>query len=128
MALTAHVYWLALRRRVRGVGPRTARLLGERLGTAEQVFRAGETSVVGLGIPGPNPGGIRGFADLAPIERELRELPKIAECLIRCIDPEYPLNLRHFADPLPSSSRGVAAAVGTCGAHEAGRRMASGLA
>ena len=62
--------------RVRGVGPRTARLLGERMGTVEQVSQAGETSVVGLGIPGPNTGGIRGFADLAPIERNFVSCPK----------------------------------------------------
>ena len=49
MSATADAYWLALRR-VHGVGPRTCRLLLERFGSAEQIFKATEDEVAAAGV------------------------------------------------------------------------------
>lgn len=135
MAPAADVYWLALRR-VRGVGPRTARLLLERFGSAEQVFQAREAELGMAGIPRPTVGNIRAFTDFAPLEKELCELPKIGARLIRWTDRDYPVNLRQIADPPPFLfMRGTlamddpkyVAVVGARAASDAGRRMAQRL-
>jgi hypothetical protein len=110
MAPTAHVYWLALRRRVRRVGAPAAQLRRERLGTAEQVSQAAETAFSAFGIPRPT---IPGFANFAPVEKAIREPPKSAGYLIRRTDPEYPLDLRHIASSPLSTSRGAAARLRT---------------
>ena len=135
MAPAADVYWLAMRR-VRGVGPRTARLLLERFGSAEQVFQAREAELATAGIPRPTAQNIVGFTDFAPLEKELCELPKIGARLIRWTDHDYPVNLRQIADPPPFLfMRGTIAAdnpkcvavVGARAASDAGRRMAQRL-
>jgi DNA processing protein len=135
MAPAADVYWLAMRR-VRGVGPRTARLLLERFGSAERVFQASKTELATVGIPQPTVGHILAFTDFAPLEKELCELPKIGARLVRWNDPDYPVNLRQIADPPPFFfMRGTVTAddpkciavVGARAASDAGRRMAQRL-
>ena len=132
MAPTIDAYWLGLRR-VHGVGPRVARLLLERFGSADRIFAASEADLTETGIPRPTARNIRGFQDFAPIERELCELPRVGARLIKWNDPEYPANLRHIADPPPYFfQRGsltltdakYVAVVGARAASEAGRRMA----
>lgn len=49
MSVTPDAYWLALRR-VHGAGPRTCRLLLERFGSAEQIFKAAEEEIVAAGV------------------------------------------------------------------------------
>jgi DNA processing protein len=128
-------YWLGLRR-VRGVGPRIYRLLLERFHSAEQVFGAREAEIIAAGIPRSTARSISEFRDFAPLERELCELPKIGTRLIKWTDPDYPVNLRHIADPPPYFFlRGTIAAndpkciavVGARAASDAGRRMAQRL-
>jgi DNA processing protein len=135
MAPTADAYWLALRR-VRGVGPRTARLLLEAFGSAEAVFQGDEALLAGAGIPRTALRNIVEFNDFAPLEKELCELPKIGARLVKWTDPDYPVNLRQIADPPPYLFvRGTLArddprciaVVGARAASDAGRRMAQRL-
>jgi DNA processing protein len=128
-------YWLALRR-VRGVGPRTARLLLERFGSAEAIFAAGETALAAAGIPRPTARAIHAFDDFAPLEMELCELPRIGARLVRWPDPDYPLNLKQIADPPPyffirgqfdAANPRCVAVVGARAASDVGRRMARRL-
>lgn len=135
MAPAADVYWLAMRR-VRGVGPRTARLLLERFGSAEQVFHAREAELATAGIPRSTVGNILAFTDFAPLEKELCELPKIGARLVRWSDRDYPVNLRQIADPPPflfmrgaitADDPKCIAVVGARAASDAGRRMAQRL-
>jgi DNA processing protein len=135
MAPAADAYWLALRH-VRGVGPRTARLLLERFGSAEEVFRQNEGAIAAIGVPRPTALKIVRFTDFAPLERELCELSKIDGRLIRWTEQEYPVNLRQIADPPPflfirgtvaPSNPKCIAVVGARAASEAGRRMARRL-
>jgi len=100
MAPTPDAYWLALRR-VHGVGPRISRLLLERFQSPERIFAANDDELVQTGIPRPTARNIRTFTDFDPIERELCELPRIGARLIRWNDADYPVNLRHIADPPP---------------------------
>jgi DNA processing protein len=135
MAPTIDAYWLGLRR-VYGVGPRIARLLLERFGSADQVFAASEVELTQTGIPRPTARNIRGFRDFAQIERELCDLPRLGARLVRWTDTEYPVNLRHIADPppyffqrgsvMPGDTKYVAV-VGARAASDAGRRMAQRL-
>src|SRR5208282_777816 len=72
----------------------------------------------------------------APIERELCDLPRLGARLIRWTDAEYPVNLRHIADPppyffqrgsvIPADAKYIAV-VGARAASDAGRRMAQRL-
>src|SRR6516165_10737781 len=135
MAPAADVYWLALRR-VRGIGPRTARLLLERFGSAEKVFQASPAELGTAGVPQPTVSNILGFNDFEPLEKELCELPKIGAKVVRWTDHEYPVHLRQIADPPPFLfMRGTLAAddpkcvavVGARAASDAGRRMAQRL-
>jgi DNA processing protein len=135
MAPAADAYWLALRR-VHGVGPRTAHLLLERFGSAEALFHLSEAELTGAGIPRPTARNIVEFKDFTPLEKELCELPKIGARLIRWTDPDYPVNLRHIADPPPYFfARGkitaddpkCVAVVGARTASDGGRRMAQRL-
>jgi DNA processing protein len=132
MAPTIDAYWLGLRR-IHGVGPRIARLLLERFGSADRIFAASEADLTETGIPRPTARNIREFQDFAPIERELCELPRVGARLIKWNEPEYPANLRHIADPPPYFfQRGsltltdakYVAVVGARAASDAGRRMA----
>lgn len=135
MAPTIDAYWLGLRR-VRGVGPRISRLLLERFGSAEKVFAASEAEIVETGIPRPTARNILEFTDFAPLERELCELPRIGARLVKWTEPDYPVNLRHIADPPPyfflrgsiaANDAQCVAVVGARAASDAGRRMAQRL-
>lgn len=135
MSATADAYWLALRR-VHGVGPRTCRLLLERFGSAEQIFKATEDEVAAAGVARKVASAIAGFNDFAPLEKELCELPRLGARLVRWTDDEYPPNLKQIADPPPYLiARGVlepnntacVAVVGARAASEAGLRMAQRL-
>jgi DNA processing protein len=93
-------YWLGLLR-VRGVGPRIARLLLERFHSPERVFKAEEAELIAAGIPGPTARSLKQFAEFAPLERELCELARIGARLVRWSDSDYPENLRNIHDPPP---------------------------
>ena len=68
MSATSDAYWLALRR-VHGAGPRTCRLLLERFGSAERIFKAGEQEIVAAGAGRNVARAIAAFNDFAPLER-----------------------------------------------------------
>jgi DNA processing protein len=135
MAPTPDAYWLALRR-VHGVGPRTARRLLETFQSPERIFAASDGELVQTGMPRSAVHNIRTFTDFDPIERELCELPRIGARLVRWSDADYPVNLRHIADPPPyfflrgtldgEDSKHIAV-VGARTASDAGRRMAQRL-
>ena len=97
---TPDAYWLALRH-IHGAGPRTVRLLLEKLGSAERVFKAPEEEVVACGVARGLARTIAAFDDFAPLEKELCELPRLGARLLRWSDEDYPSNLRHIADPPP---------------------------
>jgi DNA processing protein len=135
MSAATDAYWLALRR-VKGVGPRTSRLLLERIGSAEQIFRATEDEIAAAGVGRKVAGSIAGFGDFAPLEKELCELPRLGARLVRWTDEDYPPNLKQIADPPPYLvARGMlrlgetacVAVVGARAASEAGLRMAQRL-
>src|SRR5579863_5816492 len=135
MAPTPDAYWLALRR-VRGVGPRISRLLLDRFQAPERIFCDRENELVETGIPRPTARNITAFADFEPLERELCELPRLGARLVRWSDPDYPVNLRHIADPPPyflirgtlqTGDSHCVAVVGARAASDAGRRMAQRL-
>jgi DNA processing protein len=135
LSATADAYWLALRR-VHGAGPRTCRLLLERFGSAEQIFKATEDEIAAAGVGRKVAGSIAGFNDFAPLEKELCELPRLGARLVRWTDDEYPANLKQIADPPPYLvARGLlepratacVAVVGARAASEAGLRMAQRL-
>jgi DNA processing protein len=135
MSATADAYWLALRR-VHGAGPRTCRLLLERFGSAEQIFKATEDQITAAGVGRKVAAAIAGFNDFAPLEKELCELPRLGARLVRWTDDEYPPNLKQIADPPPYLvARGLlepndtacVAVVGARAASEAGQRMAQRL-
>ncbi|MGA2410610.1 MAG: DNA-processing protein DprA [Candidatus Binataceae bacterium] len=134
MAPSADAYWLGLRR-VRGVGPRIARLLIDRFKSPEKVFAADAELIAQSGIPRQTARNIAEFNDFDPIERELCELPRIGARLMRWSDPDYPMNLRQIADPPPyfylrgtlGDDPKCVAVVGARTASEAGRRMAQRL-
>lgn len=136
MAPTPDAYWLALRR-VKGVGPRTCRLLLEKFKSPEAVFALAEAETVAAGLSRQVARNIAEFHDFEPLEKELCELPRIGARLLRWTDEDYPPNLREIADPPPylfvrgdmrfREARGVAV-VGARAASDAGRRMAQRLA
>jgi DNA processing protein len=135
MALMPDAYWLALRR-VHGVGARVSRLLLEHFRSAERIFAASEAELIAAGIPRPTAHSIKQFADFAPSEKELCELPRIGVRVIKWTDGEYPANLRQIADPPPyfmlrgtitADDPKFIAVVGARAASDAGRRMARRL-
>lgn len=135
MSATSDAYWLALRR-VHGAGPRTCRLLLERFGSAERIFKATEEEIIAAGVGRNVARAIAGFDGFAPLEKELCELPRIGARLVRWTDVEYPPNLKQIADPPPYLfARGLlepndtacVAVVGARAASEAGLRMAQRL-
>lgn len=136
MAASPDAYWLALRR-VRGIGPRTSRLLLEKFRTPEAIFGSSDQEIMAAGVSHRVARNLVEFTDFAPLEKELCELPRIGARLLRWNDEDYPPNLRHIADPPPYLFvRGPAtldnpkciAVVGARAASEAGRRMAQRLA
>ena len=133
--MSSDAYWLALRR-IHGVGPRTCRLLLEKFGSAEQIFRATPEEVGAAGVGRKVADAIAGFDAFAPLEKELCELPRIGARLIRWNDPDYPPNLKQIADPPPylvlrgtllPQETACVAVVGARAASEAGLRMAERL-
>jgi DNA processing protein len=135
MSATSDAHWLALRR-VHGAGPRTCRLLLERFGSAEQIFKSTEEEIIAAGVGRNVARAIAGFKDFAPLEKELCELPRLGARLVRWTDADYPPNLRQIADPPPYLiARGLlepndaacVAVVGARAASEAGLRMAQRL-
>ena len=76
MSATSDAHWLALRR-VHGAGPRTCRLLLERFGSAEQIFKSTEEEIIAAGVGRNVARAIAGFKDFAPLEKELCELPRL---------------------------------------------------
>jgi DNA processing protein len=131
MPPSSDAYWLALRR-VKGIGPRIARLLLERFQSPEQVFAQRESALVEAGISRSVAHNIAGFDEYAAIDRELCELQRVDGRLIRWSDPEYPAALKHIADPppflfvrgtMPVSGPPCVAVVGARAASEAGLRM-----
>jgi DNA processing protein len=135
MPPTADAYWLALRR-VKGVGPRISRMLLEAFQSPERVFAQNEAALVQAGISRPVARAIVQFEGWAEIEKELCELPRLGARLLRWTDTDYPVNLRHIADPppylfvrgktLPDETHCVAV-VGARAASDAGARMARRL-
>ncbi len=135
MDRSADTYWLALRR-VRGIGPRTAHLLLEHFGDAERIFKTSEGEIAQAGVPRNVVKSLSDFDDFAEVEKELCEITRVGARLIRWTDPDYPVNLRHIADPPPLLyARGemhpddvrFVAVVGARAASDAGLRMANRL-
>ncbi len=135
MPASPDVYWLALRR-VRGVGPRTCRLLLEKFGSPEQVFKLDEQDIASAGVSRQTARNILEFNGFDALEKELCELPRIGARLLRWTDEDYPPHLRHIADPppylfvrgeAPLQNRMGVAVVGARAASDAGRRMAQRL-
>jgi len=129
------VYWLALRR-AHGVGPRTCKLLIEKFGAPEKIFRLNADEIAAAGVPRNTARNIAEFRDFEPLEKELCELPNIGARLVKWTDADYPPNLRQIADPPPFLFvRGTAplsdptciAIVGARAASDIGRRMAQRL-
>ncbi|HUO05777.1 MAG TPA: DNA-processing protein DprA [Candidatus Binataceae bacterium] len=125
-------YWIALKR-VRGVGPRTYKLLIERFGAPEKIFSLKPAEIAATGIPSKTAHAIANFRNFDAAEKELCELPNIGARLVKWSDSDYPDKLRHIADPPPylfvrgSAPLGDAnciAVVGARAASDAGRRMA----
>ncbi len=135
MPPTPDAYWLALRR-VKGIGPRIARLLLERFQSPGQIFAQAESALVEAGISRSVAHNIAGFDDFAAIDKELCELQRVGGRLIRWSDPDYPPLLKHIADPPPflfvrgtmvTGEPPCVAVVGARTASEAGLRMARRL-
>ena len=135
MPPSADALWLALRQ-VHGVGPRTCRLLLERLGSPERIFTASAQDLARAGVSQKVARAITEYREFEPLERELCELPQFNARLIRWTDADYPPNLRHIPDPPPFLyARGEArlgdtnciAVVGARAASDAGLRMAERL-
>jgi DNA processing protein len=136
MAPSTDAYWLALRR-VRGVGPRIARLLLEKFNEAPRIFAVGEEDLVAAGVYRPTAKNIVQFADFEAVEKELCELARLSGSLIRWSDENYPSILREIPDPPPclylrgnlaSDWPAAIAIVGARAASEAGVHMARRLA
>jgi DNA processing protein len=136
MVPSTDAYWLALRR-VRGIGPRVARLLLEKFGDAPRIFAVGEEDLVAAGVYRPTAKNILQFADFEGVEKELCELARIGGCLIRWNDENYPPNLKHIPDPPPylyvrgqigAATSECVAIVGARAASDAGLHMAHRLA
>lgn len=132
---TPDAYWLALRR-VRGVGPRTCRLLLDKYHSPEVIFRLDEAEIGSAGVSRSVARGIKQFRDFDPLEKELCELPRLGARLLRWTDDDYPAILREIADPPPYlfvrgparlHEPGCLAIVGARAASDAGLRMAHRL-
>ena len=128
-------YWIALKR-VRGVGPRTFKLLFENFGTPEKIFKLKPAVIAEAGIPAKTARAISEYKDFAGAEKELCELPNIGARMVKWADADYPPNLKHIADPppylfvrgdAPLSDPNCMAVVGARAASDAGRRMAQRL-
>ncbi len=132
---TPDAYWLALRR-VRGVGPRTCRLLLDKFHSPEVIFGLDEAEIIAAGVARPAARSIKGFRDFEVLEKELCELPRLGARLLKWTDDDYPSSLREIPDPppylfvrgpAPLHQPGCLAIVGARAASEAGLRMAHRL-
>jgi DNA processing protein len=132
---TADAYWLALRR-VRGIGPRTCRILLDKYRSPEAIFRLDEAEIASAGVPKPAARAIKEFRGFEALEKELCELPRLGARLLKWTDGDYPASLREIADPPPYlfvrgpaalHQPGCLAVVGARAASEAGLRMAHRL-
>lgn len=132
---SADAYWLGLRR-VRGVGPRTCKLLIEKFGAPEKIFKLGADEIAAAGVARNAARNIVEFRDFEALEKELCELPNIGARLVKWTDTGYPPNLREIADPPPYlfvrgeadlGERASIAIVGARAASDIGRRMAQRL-
>ncbi|MFZ0890283.1 MAG: DNA-processing protein DprA [Candidatus Binataceae bacterium] len=135
MTPTPDSYWVALRR-IKGLGPRTAKLLLERFELPERIFAAGEAALAEAGISRTVARSIAEFRGFEELEKELCEVARLDARLIRWSDSEYPPNLRQIADPPPflfargtamAEERQCVAVVGARIASDAGRSMARRL-
>jgi DNA processing protein len=135
MSASSDSYWLALRK-VRGIGPRTAKLLIDAFRVPERIFAADERAICEAGVPRQVARAIAEFHDFEPLEKELCEITRIGARLVRMTDSDYPTNLRHIADPppflyvrgdAPMADAKCVAVVGARAASDAGRRMAQRL-
>lgn len=133
---SADAYWLALRR-VRGMGPRTCRLLLEKFASPKEIFDQKESDITAVGVPRQTARNLKEFRNFDALEKELCELPRLGGRLLKWSDDDYPPNLREIADPPPYLFvRGAAtindprsiAIVGARAASDAGLRMAQRLA
>ena len=122
---------------MRGVGPRTCRILLEKYRSPEVIFRRDEAEIASAGVSRPVARRIREFRDFDALEKELCELPRLGARLLKWTDEDYPSNLREIADPPPYlfvrgpaglHQPGCLAIVGARAASEAGLRMAHRLA
>jgi DNA processing protein len=129
------VYWLALSR-ARNVGPRTCKLLIEKFGTPEKIFKLRADEITAVGVHRNAAAGIAEFRNFEALEKELCELPNIGARLVKWTDAEYPPNLRQIADPPPYlfvrgtgtlNDANCIAIVGARAASDIGRRMAQRL-
>ncbi|SRR5579875_1409080 len=136
MTPSTDAYWLALRR-VRGVGPRVARLLLEKFDNAPRIFALGEEELVAAGVYRPTAKNLIQFADFEAVEKELCELARLGVSLVRWNDGSYPSILKEIPDPppflylrgeLPSDPADAVAIVGARAASDAGLHMAHRLA
>jgi len=123
--------WLALAL-VEPLAPRSAFALVERFGSPGAVLNAGESSLPAAGLSATI---IAALGAVRP-EREISALARVDASLVTWPDAEYPVRLRHIADPpLALAVRGALAAdepaiavVGARRASEYGRRIADELA
>ncbi|MGH7813127.1 MAG: DNA-processing protein DprA [Candidatus Binataceae bacterium] len=132
---SSDAYWVALKR-VRGVGPRTFKLLVEAFGAPEKIFSLKSGAIAEAGIPIKVARAIAESRNFAAAEKELCELPNIGARMVKWTDADYPPNLKHIADPppyffvrgdAPLDTPNCVAVVGARAASDAGRRMAQRL-
>ncbi len=132
---TPDAYWLALRR-VRGVGPRTCRLLLEKYRSPEIIFHLEEAEIASAGVSRPVARGIKQFRNFDALEKELCELPRLGARMLKWTDEDYPVSLREIPDPppylfvrgpAPLHQPGCVAIVGARAASDAGLRMSHRL-
>jgi DNA processing protein len=128
-------YWIALRA-VRGVGPKSARILIEKFGAPDNIFGRTPSEIASAGIPRKTADAIAATANFDEAEKAVCEMQRIEARLVRITDPDFPPNLKHIADPPPFlyvrgnadlSNPNCIAVVGARAASDAGLRMAERL-
>lgn len=80
-------YWLALRR-VRGVGPRTCRVLLEKYRSPEIIFHLDEAEFASAGVSRPVARSIKEFRNFDVLEEELCELARLGARLLKWTDED----------------------------------------
>ena len=128
-------YWIALRS-VHGVGPKVAHALIEKFGAPDQIFGRSKDALASAGIPRKTAQAVASFNNFDNAEKAVCEMQSIGARLVGITDADYPVYLRHIADPPPFLYvRGNAnlgnshciAIVGARAASDAGLRMAERL-